>query len=305
MRLFRCILLVQFALGIAVPLTAALAVQDSLPTLPPITEPASGQYLPGKFVWADLFSSDVEASRRFYEQVFGWEWRPISKPPQAYGLFYLAGEPVAGLAYRKAPDGGDAYGRWIHYLSVKDVSASELAVSERAGRTLLSLRSYPDRGDFAIVTDSQDTPFGIIHAASGDPGDYRAAQGDWIWRELFTRDLGAAVRFYTELFDYAVEQDHESPDSVEYMLESGGYLRAGIGLLSPDSDTAPVWLGYVRVDDVNAALRRALAHGGKIRFEPRPEVANGGLAILADPTGANIGLLHWDYKDAGQPVVQP
>jgi predicted enzyme related to lactoylglutathione lyase len=305
MRLTRCILLAQLALGIIVPGVAALAEQGTVPVLPAITEPASGEYLPGKFVWADLFSSDTEASRRFYEQVFGWKWRQIKEPPQPYGLFYLDGEPVAGLAYRTAPDGGDSYGRWIHYISVKDVGAAESAVSEHAGRTILSRRSYADRGDFAIVTDSQDTPFGIIHSSSGDPGDYRAARGEWIWRELFTRDLGAAIRFYTGLFDYEAEKDFEYPNAVEYMLESEGYLRAGIGLLSPDTDTAPAWLGYVRVADVNATLRRALAHGGKILFEPRPEVVNGRLAIVADPTGASIGLLQWEYEGEGREEVQP
>jgi len=302
-RLFRCVFIAQFALGIAVMAGATLAEQNTLPALPPITAPATGQYLPGKFVWADLFSSDTQASRRFYEQVFGWKWHEIKGPPQPYGVFYLDGEPVAGLAYRKAPDGGGAYGRWIHYLSVKDVAAAELAISEHVGRTSLSRRSYADRGDFAVVTDSQDTPFGIIHASSGDPGDYRVARGKWIWRELLTRDLGSAIRFYTELFGYAAEKDYESPGVVEYMLESEGYLRAGIGLLSPDTDTAPVWLGFVRVDDVNATLQRALAYGGKVLFEPRPEVANGKLAIVADPTGARVGLLHRDYADADRKGV--
>jgi len=305
MGFFRCILLAQCALGIALQCTAALAEQNAMPTLPPITAPASGQYLPGKFVWADLFSSNMEASRTFYEQVFGWEWRQIKDPPQPYGLFYLDGDPVAGLAYRKAPDGGDSYGRWIHYISVKDVGAAEMAISEHVGRTIMSRRSYVDRGEFAIVTDSQDTPFGVIHSSSGDPGDYRAGYGEWIWRELFTRDLGAAIRFYTVLFDYIGEEDYENRKVVEYLLESEGYLRAGIGLLSPDTDTAPAWLGYVRVSDVGAALRRALAHGGKVLFEPRPEVANGGLAIVADPTGASIGLLHWDYDNEGRKEVQP
>jgi len=305
MRLFLCIFPLLFVVGIAVPGAATLGEQNALPVLPPVTEPASGQYLPGKFVWADLFSSDMEASRRFYEQVFGWEWRRIKDPPQPYGVFYLDGNPVAGLAYRKAPDGEGSYGRWIHYLSVKDVSASEMAISQHVGRTIVSRRSYADRGEFAIVTDSQDTLFGIIHASSGDPGDYRAANGEWIWRELFTRDMGAAIRFYTELFGYAAEEDHENRKVVEYLLESGGYLRAGIGLLSPDTDTAPAWLGYVRVGDVNAALRRALAHGGKLLYEPRPEVANGGLAIVADPTGANIGLLHWDYDNEDTKEAQP
>jgi predicted enzyme related to lactoylglutathione lyase len=169
----------------------------------------------------------------------------------------------------------------------------------------LTRRRYADRGDFAILSDDDKAPFGIIHSSSGDPGDYRAAHGEWIWRELFTRDLDAAIRFYTELFTYEAEKDDENPKIVEYMLVSEGYLRAGIGLLSPDTETAPAWLGYVRVDDISASLQRVLAHGGKVLFEPRPDVADGGLAIVADPTGASIGLLHWEYEDEGEEGMQP
>ena len=299
MRLLRWILLAQLTLG-----TAALAQQDTMPPLPPITDPPTGEHLPGKFVWADLFSSDVEASRKFYQQVFGWEWRLIKEPPQPYGVFYLDELPVAGLAYREAPDGGEFYGIWIHYISVEDVGASELAIGERGGRTMLGRRTHADRGDFAILADAHDAPFGIIHSSSGDPGDYRAEYGEWIWRELFTRDLGAAIRFYTDLVAYEVEKDYENPEIVEYMLKSHGHLRAGIGSLSPDSDTAPTWLGYVRVDDIDAAVRRTVAHGGEVILEPRAEIADGGLAIVADPTGATIGLLYWDYGEAAQEEMQ-
>jgi predicted enzyme related to lactoylglutathione lyase len=300
MRFFRYILLIQLALG-----TTALAQTNTMPVLPPITAPASGEHLPGKFVWADLFSSDTETSRTFYEKVFGWEWRQVKPAPQPYGMFYLDGEPVAGLAHREAPDGGDTYGRWIHYISVNDVGTTETAITRHGGRIILPRRNYADRGDFAIVTDAQQAPFGIIHASSGDPGDYRAAHGEWIWRELFTRDLGASIRFYTELFGYAAEKEDEYPKIVEYMLESNGYLRAGIGQLPPESDTAPTWLGYVRVGDVMATLQRALANGGKVLVEPQPEIADGKLAIIADPTGATVGLLFWEYEDASKREEQP
>ena len=300
MRLSRYLLLALLALG-----TAARAQQYTPPILPPVTDPATGEYLPGKFIWADLFSSNVDVSRKFYEQVFGWEWRQIKEPPQPYGLSYLNGEPVAGLAQRDAPDGGDTYGRWIHYISVADVSTTEKAVSAQGGRVILNRRSYPDRGDFAILTDAQEAPFGIMHASSGDPGDYRAGHGEWIWRELFTRDLGAAISFYSRHFAYEAEREYDYPKLVEYMLESAGYLRAGIGLLRPDSESAPTWLGYVRVDDVDAVLQRIRAHGGKVLLEPSPEIADGQVAIVADPTGATIGLLHWEYAEEEQQEAQP
>ena len=299
-RLFPWILLIHLAFS-----PATTAQPDAIPPLPPITNPASAEHLPGKFVWADLFSSDVDASQRFYERVFGWEWHQIKQPPGPYGVFYLDGLPVAGLAHREAPDGGDTYGRWIHYISVTDVSAAESAILERDGQTLLSSRSFANRGDFAILADLHQAPFGIMRSSSGDPGDYRATFGEWIWRELFTRDLDRAIRFYTDLFGYESEKDLRHPEIMEYLLRSNGYLRAGIGALSPDSDAAPTWLGYIRVEDIDASVQRVLAHGGSVVLAPRAEIVDGGLAIVADPTGATMGLLQWEYPEEAPQEARP
>jgi len=300
MRLLRWILLAQLILG-----TAALAQQGTMPPLPPLTDPPSGKHLPGKLVWADLFSSDVEKSRQFYEQVFGWEWHAVKQPPKPYGIFMHDGMPVAGLAHREAPDGGDTYGRWIHYISVANVGATEIAVGQRGGDSLLKHRSYEKRGDFAILTDPEGVPFGVMRSSSGDPGDYRAEPGEWIWHELFTRDLEKAVRFYTSLFGYTVEKDALLGEVMDYLLKSQDYLRAGIGVLSHDSDYPPTWLGYIRVKDMDATLKRIQSHGGKIIFEPQDDVADRGLAIAADPTGATVGLLRWDYGEDASKEMKP
>ena len=295
MRLIRWVLFAQLTLG-----AVAVAQQGTMPPLPPISDPPTGEHLPGKFVWADLFSNDTEKSRMFYEQVFGWAWKAIRQPPESYGIFYLQETPVAGLAYREAPDGGDSYGRWVHYISVAHVGTTEDAVQQRGGRSLLQSRSFSERGDFAILSDLESAPFGVMHSSSGDPGDYRAAFNEWIWHELFTRDPEKAIRFYSELFGYEPETDTRHPEIMQHLLRSQGYLRAGVGSLSPKTEAAPTWLGYIRVDDIKAATTRARDHGGSVLLAPKTEIADGGLAIIADPTGATIGLLQWDYEDAGR-----
>jgi predicted enzyme related to lactoylglutathione lyase len=212
---------------------------------------------------------------------------------------------VAGLAYREAPDSGDVYGRWIHYISVANVGATEIGAEQRGGRSILKNRTFEDRGDFAILTDRESAPFGIMRSSSGDPGDYRSEYGEWIWHELFTRDLRKAIRFYTGLFGYESEKDQLLPDVMDYLLTSHGHLRAGIGALEPDSDYAPTWLGYIRVEDIDEVLQRIRAHGGKVILEPRTEIAERGLAIAADPTGATIGLLRWEHEDEGRKEMNP
>ena len=107
----------------------ALGAEPTTPRspLPPLTEPPTHEVLTGKFVWGDLFTSDVELSRAFYERLFGWQWVVISEPPRSYGMLYADGVPVAGIVHRPPATGTAGYGRWVHYVSVEDVSTAHVA----------------------------------------------------------------------------------------------------------------------------------------------------------------------------------
>jgi predicted enzyme related to lactoylglutathione lyase len=59
------------------------------------------------------------------------------------------------------------------------------------------------------------------------------------------------------------------------------------------------WLPYVQVDDVAAALERAKAAGGKVLREPDMAVLGGGVAVIGDPQGGVLGIIHWPAPAAG------
>ncbi len=247
--------------------------------------------LPGKFIWADLFTNDIDAARTFYEGVLGWEWRWISQPPEPYGIFSNDGVDVAGLAYRDLP-GDAAYGRWVHYVSVIEVASAESGLERLGGETLIRGLA-PDRGQFAIVSSPSDVLIGLLRSSSGDPPDYRARPGDWLWHQLFTRDTESAIRALTTLAEYEVT-DAEA-DAVDKILHASGYPRAGITALPDASEAGPTWLGITRVEDVAAAARAAVILGGTIVHE-----IPGGMTIIADPLGALMGLARYDYGEDGQ-----
>jgi hypothetical protein len=298
------ILVRYFALALLVAMSAgpALAADDKLPPLPPLEQPAHDTRSPGKFIWADLFTSEFDAARKFYAETFGWEWRWVSQHPKhRYGIFYSDGHAVAGVAHYVPPETKEAYGRWIHYLSVEDVTSAVTGVETRGGRVLLSRRSVPNRGDFAIVADAEGAPFGVLRSSSGDPPDYRAQIGEWLWVGLFARDADAASKFYASLFGYEVydyKGDDDGADVLEFVLAAGGHSRAGVGQLSAQSESKPTWLGSVRVDDVAATLERARSAGGEVVYEANPEDMASHLSVIVDPFGATVGVMQWTFEDA-------
>lgn len=285
-------------LVLAAGTSPASADNSDLPHLPPLNPSDTTLQLPGKFVWADLFSTNVAAARDFYTALFGWEWRPVSGEPRPYGMFYKEGIAVAGLANREPPKDGQAHGTWVHYASVPDVAATEAHFVERGGQALLPRRNMPDRGEFAILADPGGAIVGVMRSSSGDPEDFQAAIGEFMWFELFTRDLLPSAEFYQTQFGYDIYQRDDTPEIVDYILSNGGYARAGVGALPKDSDTVPTWLGYVRVENVAETVEKAVGLGGKVLLAPDPDTLGGDLAIIADPEGTPVGLLRWTYAEA-------
>jgi predicted enzyme related to lactoylglutathione lyase len=283
------------ALGL---LLGASVSQAQDPVLPPLSDPPTGKVLAGKFVWADLVTDEVDAARNFYTTLFNLEWREIRAAPETYGLFITDGVPVAGLAYHEAPADGAGYGRWIHYLSVDDVARAQTEVENRGGRTVLSRRSFSDRGEFAIVMGADQALVGLMRSSSGDPDDYRSIHGEWLWRELYSPDPAASADLYRAVCQCEVFPREDKENS--YFIASQDYLRASINTLGQTKEASAGWLGYVQVADVAATLARAVELGATVIFAPTAEVFDGRLAVIRDPVGGYLGLVHWEYEDNGE-----
>ncbi len=290
-------IIVAVALAAAVWSSSLIAGNRSvLPPLPALNNPATSERLPGKFIFADYFTSDVEAAKRFYGSLFGWEWRWAS-PDQSYGIFYQGDIAVAGVVLRDDADTDQAYGRWIYYISTAEVPKKVKDIVAGGGRVLMEARELPDRGTLAVLADGEGAPFGLLDSSSGDPADYRAEPGEWIWISLYSRDVDKASRFYSEQFGYEITEADDTGDEGDLFLSKGGYARAGVSHLSADSASHPTWVGYIQVDDVGAYVAKAVELGGEVLLGPDPEVLDGNLAIVSDPTGAPVALIHWIFDD--------
>ncbi|GGO79057.1 glyoxalase [Marinobacterium nitratireducens] len=261
-----------------------------LPDLPPLTTLPDAGPLPGKFVWADLFSSDFDTSRDFYRQLFDFDWQPVGGLPERYGIFLLDGEPVAGLSFHQGANPAVPYGHWVHYLSVPDVEQATGQVVAGGGAQVLAPRTIDRRGDFSIVAGPDDELLGLIRSSAGDPADDRARPGEWVWWELFTPDSEASVSLYRDICDCLLEKRENGEE--RYLMVSQDQLRAGINPLADGG--SPGWLGFVRVASVSDKVVQAQALGGRLLFAPDPEVLSGRIAVIEDPTGASVGLITWD-----------
>src|SRR5690606_27698848 len=113
------------------------------------------------------------------------------------------------------------------------------------------------------------------------PADYVGDVNEWVWLDLWTRDVERATRFYSAVAGYrVVPLEQEGPRSGAHLV-SGNYARAGVMRLN-DERATPVWLPYVRVADAQAVAGKALAAGGKVLREP-VAIGRAVVAVIADP----------------------
>jgi predicted enzyme related to lactoylglutathione lyase len=267
---------------------------DPPPPLPPITSATGSPRLTGKFVWADLVTDDVPAARRFYGNLFNWSFREA-------GVYTIASNddrPLCGM-FRQAHASGRPEGkaRWFGYISVRDVEKAARVVTKAGGRVLAAPQKLPKRGEQAIFADPEGAVFGVVRSSSGDPQDFLADPGDWIWIQHLSRDAKKAAEFYRSIGGYKIAENDAKAAS-DYVLVAGGYARATVRTIPSDrTQVQPTWLPFVRVKNLSESLASTTRLGGTVQVAPKPELFDGKVAVIADPNGAAIGLMEWSAAD--------
>ena len=279
-----------FALLCCCPLSLTCAAP---PKLPPLTTVSGNPRLPGKFIWADLVTDDVPAARKFYGQLFGWSFYGMGN----YTIAVNAERPLCGMFQRERPKDGSAHPRWFGYISVGSVNKAQKTVTKLGGRVLAAPQDFPKRGEQAVFADPEGAVFGILKSSGGDPEDFLAEPGDWIWIELLSRDARKAGEFYRAVAGYDIIENTTSPRPDDYVFVSESYARAAALTLPKERQSlAPTWVLFVRVKSLSECVANTTLLGGKVLLAPDPKLFDGKLALIEDPTGAAVGVMEWSAE---------
>ncbi len=108
--------------------------------------------------------------------------------------------------------------------------------------------------------------------------------GEFIWYELITSDPDAAQAFYGPLLGWTFA-DSGQQDMDYGIISKGDNAVAGIMKQPEGAPMPPCWMGYIRVDDVDAAAANIQQHGGAVHMAPHDIPDVGRIAMLADPQG--------------------
>jgi predicted enzyme related to lactoylglutathione lyase len=114
--------------------------------------------------------------------------------------------------------------------------------------------------------------------------------------ELHTDDTGKSRSFYGELFDWKLE-DMPMGEGMSYTMVDVGEEGTGGGMMAKPCEDAPTaWMPYVLVEDCKASAEKATSLGANIVKEETVIPNMGSFVIIADPSGAILGL--WQPANA-------
>lgn len=259
--------------------------------LPAVTTQNTGATLPGKVIWHDLVSEDPAAAKRFYGQLFGWTFTPL--PGGKYSLIMHRGTAIGGLVDAGLFKQKQNVSQWVVVLSVGDVASAVAKVKQSGGTVLGGPTDMGDRGTLAVVKDPQGATVALLQTRDGDPVDREAANGEFMWHELWTSQPAKATEFYQQVASYTAGQ-HAMADGGNYKyLQAQGHPRAAI-IANPMPGLDPTWVAYVKVADTDAITAQVEQLGGKILLPSQTNKVGGELAIIADPSGAGLVIQTWN-----------
>jgi predicted enzyme related to lactoylglutathione lyase len=259
--------------------------------LTPVTDTPTGEHHPGKFVWDDLLTDNVDAAKDFYGQLFGWTFEQSGE----YTVIKNNGTNIGGMVQIKGDSEHPSVARWLCELSVADVDKAVAMLSEKGGIIHEGPLEYLNRGRGAFVSDPQGAQLFLLYATGGDPDDEEPALGSWLWHELWSNKVADSLAFYQELVGY----DFTGEMTDYLILTKDEQWRAGIRYVE-NNELEMRWVPVVRVADTDDVAERAKQLGGKVLVEPRPTESGGSVALLSDPSDALLIIQRWTAPSPGQ-----
>jgi predicted enzyme related to lactoylglutathione lyase len=248
----------------------------------------SMSYLPGKFVWFEHASADPAAARKFYEPLFGWHVENMALGSEQYPMIMNGSEGIGGFSR----DEKSGAARWVSYVSVPDVDKTYAAALAAGAKSESAPADYGPVGRGAAIVDPTGARISLWKSAQEDKADVEnEPDGSWVWNELYTSNVDAALAFYKKLIGYTVQSMDMGEQGTYHVLRTAGDRGRGGVMKSPDAKMPAQWVPYVHVNDCDATLAKAKQLGATVCMEGTDVPDVGRIGMLIDPQGASIAVI--------------
>ncbi len=248
---------------------------------------------PGTFCWIELATTDPENAKKFYNELFGWDFYdiPIGEN-NFYTLCKLNGKDVAAL-YGMFPEqlAMNLPPNWLPYVASNDVFYLIKQVKENNGKVSIEPCDKMEEGIPTVIQDPEGAYLGVWQAKNHIGSSYKNIHGAITWMEHASRNSDAAIKFYGKIFNWTskTEQMGEGQYTTFFINDE---VCAGLYIMPPQLDGVPShWLPYFFTSNIDKSLEITNKHNGEILMPKMFIQGVGYFAVIKDVQGAALGLV--------------
>lgn len=246
----------------------------------------------GRFLWYELATRDVDGAIRFYGDVIGLGTRDYDGAGMRYVQWTAGEDGVGGVV--PLDDASRAAGvppHWNAYVMADDIDALTRRAETLGGSTRVPPTDIPTVGRFSVISDPGGAALAMLAPLGPDaPEPAEVADGHVSWHELMAADREQAFDFYAALFGWQKDHTIDTPMGPYLIWGRGGRALGGMMTIPAGEQAAPYWLYYWKVADLDGALARVTAGGGRILHGPHEVPGGSRVAQCFDPQGAAFAL---------------
>ena len=257
------------------------------------------RYEQGQFSWVDLMTPSMDASTRFYSQLFGWSSEPTSDDGGGlYAMSRLGGVDIAGMGEMSADmKKAGVPPTWSSYVTVEDADAMAARAEKLGAKLQMPVIDIEKEGTLVgrmtILADPEGARLSIWqpggHAGAGITNE----PGSFCWNELLTRDSAAATGFYGDLFGWKFRDIGDGYREIMH----GDRANGGVLPWREEMGDVPAhWGVYFAVEDCDVAVEKVRELGGELLMGP-VQIDPGRFALVADSVGASFYVMKLNAPD--------
>jgi len=242
----------------------------------------------GDFVWYELVTIDAKAAVDFYGHMLGWRSEPFGND---YTMFVNQEGPLGGVGI--LPEAAMQMGarpHWASHVHVANVDRTVAEAAKLGGRLYVGPEDIPEVGRFACIGDPDGAPINAFTPLRPMAERDRKRHGAFTWHEMVAVEHERAFAFHTELFGWKKTKDYDMGPMGKYLIYGNGGPDLGGMFTKPKEVPAAMWIHYIEVEDLDAALARAKSKGAKVLNGPMEVPGGAHVVQLADPQGAIFSL---------------
>lgn len=255
------------------------------------------EYKPGTFCWAELATSDPDAAKKFYGDLFGWDHHddPVGEG-MVYTMLMQGGKNVGALyGINEEMKAHNVPPHWLSYVSVANVDASVAKAKEHGAEVPRPAADVADIGRMAVLTDPTGAHFALWQPKKAHGAELVNEPVSVVWNELLTTDVENAGKFYTNLFGWGADVDKGGYT----MFKNDDRGAGGMMAISPDMGPIPSnWMVYFAVADCDKTAEKARALGAQVLVPPTEVPEIGKFSVMMDPQGAAFAVIKLNQPPA-------